>query len=208
MHRTVGGGRLADEGAAAAVPSGVQLRVSIHRLPSLTHTPPPFRTQQDGYRNQGGFHMIGSGRDAIAKPDQLAAAAKVRRAALPTLCARLLWFGHACLSCMLCVASWQRPCAACTGTDAGTDAPRPATTAGGNGDTAGLAEQRMPPVRAAAACKGVRATRGVVPTATTASTPQTCMEHDLDGLVVIGGDDSNTNSATMAGACVRLLWCE
>ncbi|PSC71535.1 pyrophosphate-fructose 6-phosphate 1-phosphotransferase subunit beta [Micractinium conductrix] len=56
----------------------------------------------DGYRNQGGFHMIGSGRDAIAKPDQLAAAAK------------------------------------------------------------------------------------------------TCMEHDLDGLVVIGGDDSNTNSATMA----------
>ncbi|KAL4443799.1 hypothetical protein ABPG75_011536 [Micractinium tetrahymenae] len=56
----------------------------------------------DSYRNQGGFHMIGSGRDAIAKPDQLVAAEK------------------------------------------------------------------------------------------------TCLEHDLDGLVVIGGDDSNTNTAVMA----------
>ncbi len=32
---------------------------------------------QDGYRNQGGFHMIGSGRDKIEKPEQLAAAAEV-----------------------------------------------------------------------------------------------------------------------------------
>ncbi|PSC71449.1 pyrophosphate-fructose 6-phosphate 1-phosphotransferase subunit beta 1 [Micractinium conductrix] len=30
----------------------------------------------DGYRNQGGFHMIGSGRDKIEKPEQLAAAEK------------------------------------------------------------------------------------------------------------------------------------
>ncbi|EFN58046.1 hypothetical protein CHLNCDRAFT_34452 [Chlorella variabilis] len=56
----------------------------------------------DGYRNQGGFHMIGSGRDAIAKPEQLAAAEK------------------------------------------------------------------------------------------------TCLAHDLDGMIVIGGDDSNTNAAIMA----------
>ncbi|KAI7839314.1 hypothetical protein COHA_007012 [Chlorella ohadii] len=56
----------------------------------------------DGYRNQGGFHLIGSGRDAIAKAEQLAAAEK------------------------------------------------------------------------------------------------TCLELDLDGIVVIGGDDSNTNSNTMA----------
>lgn len=34
---------------------------------------------QDGYRNQGGFHMIGSGRDKIEKPEQLAAAAEVGR---------------------------------------------------------------------------------------------------------------------------------
>ena len=27
---------------------------------------------------------------------------------------------------------------------------------------------------------------------------QTCLELDLDGIVVIGGDDSNTNSNTMA----------
>ena len=32
---------------------------------------------QDGYRNQGGFHLIGSGRDKIEKPDQLASAAEV-----------------------------------------------------------------------------------------------------------------------------------
>ncbi len=32
---------------------------------------------QDGYRNQGGFHMIGSGRDKIEKADQLEAAARV-----------------------------------------------------------------------------------------------------------------------------------
>ena len=30
----------------------------------------------DGYRNQGGFHLIGSGRDKIEKPEQLAAAAQ------------------------------------------------------------------------------------------------------------------------------------
>ena len=33
----------------------------------------------------------------------------------------------------------------------------------------------------------------------THTTPlQTCLELDLDGIVVIGGDDSNTNSNTMA----------
>ena len=27
---------------------------------------------------------------------------------------------------------------------------------------------------------------------------QTCVAHDLDGIIIIGGDDSNTNSNTMA----------
>jgi pyrophosphate--fructose-6-phosphate 1-phosphotransferase len=35
------------------------------------------RAGQEGYRNQGGFHLIGSGRDKIEKPEQLAAAAQV-----------------------------------------------------------------------------------------------------------------------------------
>lgn len=48
---------------------------SRHR--SLTTPLPPPPPLQDGFRNQGGFHVIGSGRDAIAKPEQLAAAEKV-----------------------------------------------------------------------------------------------------------------------------------
>jgi 6-phosphofructokinase len=31
-----------------------------------------------------------------------------------------------------------------------------------------------------------------------AATLQTCLAHKLDGLVVIGGDDSNTNAAVLA----------
>ena len=57
------------------------LSLRSHLPPGHPPARPPARppVPQDGYRNQGGFHMIGSGRDAIAKPEQLAAAEKVRR---------------------------------------------------------------------------------------------------------------------------------
>ena len=73
----------------------VQVASRLSPLPPLVLRP----TWQDGYRNQGGFHMIGSGRDAIAKPDQLAAAETVR-------CAEM---GDA----VLCASCGGRCCAQC-----------------------------------------------------------------------------------------------
>ena len=93
------------------------------------------RCPQDGYRNQGGFHLICSGRDKIERADQLAAAAEVSSA---PLCRHTTPLSH----------SLATP-----------DTPWPAP--------------RLP-------------------------FSQTCAIHDLDGIIIIGGDDSNTNAAVMA----------
>ena len=91
--------------------------------------------------------MIGSGRDAIAKPEQLAAAEKVGGAAP----ARWRLVHSALLH--------SQPLAL---PPALLDDPNTAITH-------------------------------------THTTPmQTCLAHDLDGMIVIGGDDSNTNAAIMA----------
>jgi hypothetical protein len=50
--------------------------LSLLPFPSPPTVPPPHPHPQDTFRNLGGFHMLGSGRDKIEKPEQLAAAAK------------------------------------------------------------------------------------------------------------------------------------
>ena len=124
------------------------------RSPSPTHpaAPPP---PQDGYRNQGGFHMIGSGRDKIEKPDQLAAAEKVG--------VRPRRGGRA-------------------------DLARPALLG---------ACAASPSVQGAGLPHAQRVTHPASAPPSTAIS-QTCRDHGLDGLVIIGGDDSNTNAAVLA----------
>lgn len=110
--------------------------------------------------------MIGSGRDAIAKPEQLAAAEKVRCTGFRPLCS--------------------------------SSFPRLAPVMRSMMGQAHLSTCRHHPSHDRDLA---RAYMHALPHthAHTHTTPlQTCLELDLDGIVVIGGDDSNTNSNTMA----------
>lgn len=55
--------------------STVLVLAGAKQQPSSILGPLPPSPRQVPYRNQGGFHLIGSGRDKIEKPEQLGAAA-------------------------------------------------------------------------------------------------------------------------------------
>ena len=113
---------------------------------------------QASFRNQGGFHLICSGRDKIEKPEQLAAAAQARARG-----------GRGSTA----AAGWRLRRLVLLAMRAQLPLPPPAPALCARQHT------RLPTLPPPAAC-------------------QALTDRAVDGLIVIGGDDSNTNAAVLA----------